>query len=246
MQAFQLVQKQFADYIRDPDSNPPVQGLEDRRLKIYRELFFNNIRGFLDNGFPVLANLYEEDAWQQLARDFFSSHHCRSPYFVDISKEFVEFLSNEYQMQDGDPTFMVELAHYEWIELALSIRILAQPLSVWDGQSAVSNLSFSPLAELLSYQFPVHQISNEFQPEESTGTTYLVVNRKLDDEVKFTEVNALSAHLLTLVKQHEHIPVEELIQQLVQGLTQFPEEQIRQGALQIIEQMLLAEILLPE
>ncbi|UAA40817.1 putative DNA-binding domain-containing protein [Paraneptunicella aestuarii] len=246
MQAFQRVQKQFADHIRNPDSNPPVAGLEERRLKIYRELFFNNIRGFLDNGFPVLASLYQENAWQQLARDFFSSHHCRSPYFVDISKEFVEFLSNEYQMQNSDPPFMVELAHYEWIELALSIRILEQPFSVWDGQSAVSSLSFSPLAELLSYQFPVHQISEEFQPYESNGTTYLVVNRKLNDEVKFTEVNALSAHLLTLVKQYEHIPVEELIQQLIQGLTQFPEEQVRQGALQIIEQMLVAEILLPE
>ena len=43
MQEFQKVQLQFADHIRDPIGNAPVSGLEERRLQIYRDLFFNNV-----------------------------------------------------------------------------------------------------------------------------------------------------------------------------------------------------------
>lgn len=245
MPSFHAVQYQFADHIRDPQNKAPVAGLEDRRLNIYRELFFNNVRGFLDSGFPVLASLYDEDDWGQLARIFFASHHCRSPYFVDISKEFVEFLSNEYEMQENDPAFMLELAHYEWIELALSIRIQEDEISVWDGEAELDKVGFSPLAEVLSYEFPVHQISEDYQPSESNGQTYLVVNRQQNDEVKFTEVNALTTHLLGIIQARNNITISDLIAQLEADLPQFPKEQIQQGSQQIVAQMLQAEILLP-
>ena len=244
MQEFQKVQLQFADHIRDPIGNAPVSGLEERRLQIYRDLFFNNVKGFLDSSFPVLKTLYDCCQWQALAREFFITHQCSSPYFIDISKEFVEFLSNEYQRQATDPVFLEELAHYEWIELALSTRIQKHDFSVWDGETPVSKVVFSPLAELLSYQFPVHHISTDFQPLSSEGITYLVVNRQQTDEVKFTEINALSAHLLSVVEQQE-LEVAELIQQMQRDLPQFPEEQIAQGTQQIVQQMLSAEILLP-
>ena len=30
-------------YLRDPEHNPPPPGIEARRLKVYRELFYNGI-----------------------------------------------------------------------------------------------------------------------------------------------------------------------------------------------------------
>lgn len=246
MTQFQDIQLQFTDHLRDPSSNPSLPGLEDRRIKIYRDLFFNNIVNFLESGFPVLHSLYPQEQWLVLARTFFASHSCRSPYFVDISKEFVEFLSNEYQSQDADPVFMQELAHYEWIELALSIRIQEKEICYWNGEESVSNLAFSELAELLSYQFPVHQIGPDFQPEQpNESPTYLVVNRNSADEVQFTEINAVTAHLLNTVIQHESVAVAELIDQMCAALPHLSPEQVSSGAQITINQMLEQQVLLP-
>lgn len=239
------IQNQFADHIRDPENNAPVDGLEDRRLGIYRDLFFNNILGFLESGFPVLKSLYADDSWSKIARGFFSTHTCRSPYFVDISKEFVEYLSNEYERVKSDPLFMMELAHYEWIELALSIRKQDNPIHVWDGKQQVEKVMLSELVELLSYSFPVHQISIDFQPKESESPTYLVVHRNQEDEVNFTEINAITAHLLNNVKSSEGIKIGKLIDNMCSEMPQVPREQIFAGAQQIVTQMLSAEILLP-
>src|SRR5690606_2242169 len=132
MHHFQTLQQQFIRHIKDPDNHVAPGDVEDRRLKIYRDLFFNNIQAFLNNGFPVLASLYTEQRWQQLARQFFAQHHCLSPYFVDISKEFIAFLQNEYVMKDDDPVFLLELAHYEWVELEISIRQVNRDLPFWN------------------------------------------------------------------------------------------------------------------
>ena len=69
-------------------------------MAIYRDLFFNNIEGFISSGFPVLKTLiYRQAMAGTHVRQFFSEHDCRSPYFLDIAGEFINYLSNEYEMQ---------------------------------------------------------------------------------------------------------------------------------------------------
>ena len=85
----------FAAHIRDPENNPAPDRIEDRRMGIYRDLFFNNVDGFLGNTFPVLKSLYEEQSWLELVRNFYSLHRCQSPYFL----EKVHYLeSNQTQL----------------------------------------------------------------------------------------------------------------------------------------------------
>ena len=90
---FQRLQRSFAAHLRDPERHPAPSGIEERRLTVYRQLFFNNINGFLEKGFPVLHSLYDEAGWRRLVRTFFDQHACASPYFLDIPEEFVTFLS---------------------------------------------------------------------------------------------------------------------------------------------------------
>ena len=196
MKSLRETQHAFIQHIKNPEDNPFDHGIEDRRLKIYRELFFNNILSFLSSGFPILESLYSEQQWKDLARIFFIKHDCRSPYFIDISKEFVEFLSNEYKLSESDPIFMRELAHYEWLELDVSVRKSSQMTKKWDGFSPITQVQMSDLATLVSYQYPVHQISAEFSPSQSSEIVYLVVYRDTTDKVNFTLINAVSAHLL--------------------------------------------------
>lgn len=95
-------------------------------MEIYQSLFFNNIDNFVSTAFPVLKSivikLYGEKGWESLVRQFFIEHECRSPYFAEISKEFVEYLSCSPELAIALPIFSAELAHYEWLELDVSIR----------------------------------------------------------------------------------------------------------------------------
>ena len=70
--AFIERQYAFAAHIRDPEANPRPDDVEERRMAIYRDLFFNNVEGFLTNTFPVLRELMDDDHWMAMARDFYS------------------------------------------------------------------------------------------------------------------------------------------------------------------------------
>ena len=92
---FQRRQYEFAAHIRDPENRPAPSDVEDRRMAIYRELFYNNVEGFIANTFPVLRSLHDEDAWHGMVRDYFSHHRAQTPYFLEIPREFMAWLENE-------------------------------------------------------------------------------------------------------------------------------------------------------
>ena len=198
----ELLKKQlyeFAAHLRDPQNKPAPDAIEDRRMGIYRDLFFNNIKDFLANTFPVLKSLYDEASWKDLARSFYALHRCQSPYFLEISREFIDYLQTEHQMRESDPPFMFELAHYEWIELALSVSQEEPDLQQIDTDSSLldGHPVMSPLAWLLTYAWPVHQIKPEFQPEKPPQQPVcLIVFRDAEDEVQFTEISLVTAKLL--------------------------------------------------
>lgn len=143
------LQRRFAARIRDPQQALPP-GIATERMAIYEELFFNNLDGFISSGFPVLRQLFDEPRWHRLVRAFMREHRCRTPYFSQLGEEFIGWLQDGYRAEEGDPPFLLELAHYEWVELALSP---AEPtcLLVWrDPAERVRFLHLSPFAYRLA------------------------------------------------------------------------------------------------
>lgn len=240
--SFQNVQNEFMSHIRDPDNHPDVEGIEDRRLKIYRDLFFNNIKGFLSSGFPVLESIVSAGDWEQLARQFFIQHDCRSPYFVDISKEFVEYLANGVPENEYLYPFIAELAHYEWLELDVSVR-KSEELAFWEPSLSVDCFQLSPLAELVSYQWPVHQISPDYLPgAPSEVANFYIVYRNASHEVTFSEINQVTAHLVNCVANLETANVTDLTELMVEALPQLPPANVEQATKDIVTQMLGSQI----
>jgi len=200
---FTQQQYAFAAHIRQPDRNPAPEDIEDRRMAIYRELFYNNVEGFLSDGFPVLRTLMDDDSWHAMARDFFANHRCHSPLFMEISREFLTYLEQERGERTGDLPFLRELAHYEWVELALSVAEAdPRPCKQPDGNLLDGIPVLSSLAWPLCYQYPVHRISPDYQPQQpAEQPSYLLVYRDENDEVGFLELNAISARLFSLLQK---------------------------------------------
>lgn len=199
---FRAVQYAFAAHLRDPLAHPPPAGMDERRLGVYRDLFYTNIEGFLAGFFPVLRSLYEDGAWHAMVRDFYARHRARSPYFLDIAEEFLRYLEESRGEMPGDPPFLGELAHYEWMELALDVHTAELPASGFDPQGDLLTGAplLSPLAALASFRWPVHRISPENRPQApSPVPVCLLVYRDRTDQVRFLELNPVAARLWTLL-----------------------------------------------
>jgi hypothetical protein len=229
----------MARYLRDPQHQPPPAGVEARRLKIYEDLVYNNIESFIRGGFPVLRSLYDSTHWHALVREFIDQHRCHTPYFLEISQEFVQFLMQDYRALPSDPLFLAELAHYEWVELALDIAEGELPDTVVVGDTVDDVLAavprLSPLAWLLCYRFPVHLIGPQFRPTAATEPTYLVVYRNREDQVRFMVLNATTARLLEIVRDNKTATVGDLLEGLaselgmpVASILTFGGEQVRE------------------
>ena len=245
--AFQETQYAFAAHIRDPDNSPAPGGIEDRRMAIYRELFFNNLLKLLSSTFPVLKKLHTDTKWRSMVREFMVAHHAQTPYFLDIPKEFLAFLSDEYQRSDDDFPFLDELAHYEWVELALSVSEESNDgLDVDVGGDMLDGVPVkSRLAWQVAYRYPVHRISEEFIPTDAGELpTFLVIYRKADNDLGFMELNPVTARLLELVSGNETRSGRELLAGLADEIAYpDPDALIAHGA-STLNEMRDAEILL--
>jgi hypothetical protein len=199
---FQTLQRAFTARIRDPERNAVPADIEPRRMKIYDELFFNNVSSLLAGTFPVVHEVLGRTRWDALMRDFLIRHRAHTPLFPELPQELLAFLQGPRAGHADDPPFLLELAHYEWVELALQIAPEEPKLGAVDrdGDLLAGRPVVNPLAWSLGYSFPVHTIDASNQPAaDATRPTFLVVHRGLDDEVRFMEINAVTARLLDLL-----------------------------------------------
>ena len=111
----------FAAHIRDPDNVPAPDNIEARRLAVYRDLFFNNLNSLLARFFPVLRKIHNDRQWRRFIRGFMRQHEAQTPYFLQLPEEFLAYLQNEFTPREEDYPFLIELAHYEYAELALAV-----------------------------------------------------------------------------------------------------------------------------
>jgi len=208
------LQRAFAAHIRDPDGHAAPGGIEGRRMAIYRRIFFNNISSLLAGNFPVLRSLYDESRWQGMVREFYAEHRCRTPLFPEVAREFLRYLQDRRGCRDEDPPFLLELAHYEWVELALSLdeRELDDTAADPGGDLLSGRPVLSPLAWALTYRFPVHRIRSDFQPAEAPAdATHLLVYRDRRDDVRFMLLNDVTRLLLQNLQEFPQRPgVEQL------------------------------------
>lgn len=192
-------QRALADHIRDPAHAPAPEGIEPRRLQIYRDLFFNNVQSLLAGNFPVIRRILDDATWTTLLRDFYREHPARTPLFPELPREFLYYLDTRAEQRLADPAWLRELAHYEWVELALQLHETTPADLAHDPAGDLLNgrPMLSPLAWPLAYQWPVHQLGPDYLPElPPAHPTLLLLLRRTDGLVDFQALSPLTYRLL--------------------------------------------------
>ena len=240
---FMAQQLDFAAHIRNPQVHPRPADVEPRRMQIYLDLFYNNIESFLASGFPVAKRILDDERWHALVREFLHRHPSSTPYFLEISQEFLTFL---YESAPADlPTFFLELCHYEWVELALAVAEEELPLDGIDpdGDLLASPVAVSPLLWKLAYRFPVHKLGPAYQPRVAPERpTLLLVNRRADDSVGFLEVSELTLGLLDALEAGAS--GARALERIAAENPQFPVATIHQKGLETLGRLRKADVIL--
>jgi hypothetical protein len=241
------LQRRFAAHLRDPATAPPPEGIEDRRLQVYRELFFDNLSASLAGTFPVLREILGTERWMRLARDFYRDHRCHTPLFLEIPREFVDYLGEEREARPDDPPFLYELAHYEWVELALAVddqeltMVAADPSG--DPLDGVPVLS--PLAWPLAYRFPVHRLGPDHQPSAPPEEpSFYIARRDRRDEVGVIQVNAVTLRLVQRLQQDPELTGRMHLEALADELPQLEREAVLSGGEAALREMLESDVVL--
>jgi uncharacterized protein len=194
---FQEFQRAFGSHLRDPRRNPRPPGVPARRMGIYNELLFNNICGFLDACFPICRALLGDQRWRRLNRSFYRDWPLHTPWFREIPREFVRYLA-EADIIQPRPAWLAELAHYEWVELALDVIDAPTPPHDPAGDLLAGRIVLNPARMVLAYAWPVHRIGPGYRPRKPSAT-HLAVFRDAQDQVRFVEINPVTARLLALL-----------------------------------------------
>lgn len=247
--AFQQHQYAFTASIRNPETHPTPAGIEERRMNVYRELVYNNIEDLLANFFPVLKRVLAEQQWHNMVGRFVAGHKSQTPIFMKLAEEFVGFLQSEYEEKSSSPEYLVELAHYEWVEIALDIACEEpQWQHINRGGDLLAHTPYlSPLIWPLSYDYPVHRIGPD-NPSPEPQPTYLLVYRDLADEVQFMEMSSGALRLLSALSLNGQSKTKLTGKQLLRRLAdeiQHPEpDTVITGGLHTLQEWQARDIVL--
>lgn len=218
MMAFQSLQRQFLAHCRNPKQQILPMGYAKEGSALYVRLLYNKFNDSLSRCFPVSQQLLGETAWQQLLLDFIAEHRCVSPYYRQIPDEFIAYLHTE-RVNKTDPLYLLELAHFEWLELALAILEADAVESVSDITNWLDcRLIFAPVLQLVHYRYPVQRIDLNYQPSEPPEhNTHILGFRDPQDAVQFIELNPATARLIEIL-QTEPCTVRQAIERIAQEL----------------------------
>lgn len=204
---FQHYQQEFTAHIRNPSAHKKPAGVVATRMAVYRSAVFNNIFESVSVCFPVCQAAIGKRAWRALLKEFVKSHAAQSPIFREIPQQFLAFLN----AQKTQPAFLAQLAHYEWVELAVASVETTQVKLSKQADLLHEKPALAPAHMLLEYDFAVHKISLRKLPK-MAEKTYFLVFRNAEFAVKFIELNPMTFQLLQLINEKNMTGEQALLQ----------------------------------
>lgn len=237
--SFQQVQQAFCQWLRQPTQylSTAVQGVAVDRMQVYRELLFNNVQNFIDMVFPVARSVIPPAQWETLQQDFFTHAQCQSPFYMDISREFLDYLQQAAPAVLADYPWLIELLHVEWMELHVELAELSWPdplrLVSFDAMTSLdedTELALSIPVWVLGYRWPVYQwrVGQEVHDIQENPGFILVWRDREDDrcQLVLTAASALVFDCMQQLQRFSAGSVQQALAGQLAGLTLAGQQQL--------------------
>ena len=103
----------------------------------------------------------------------------------------------------------------------------------------------SPLAWLLAYRYPVHEIRPDFRPEAPPASpTHLVVYRNREDRVKFMKLNGVSARVVELLKENRGRSGLDVLNAVIAELDHPRPDTVRKAGADLLRDLAARDVIL--
>ncbi|AWB77521.1 DUF2063 domain-containing protein [Stenotrophomonas maltophilia] len=188
------LQRRWADHVRDPAMAAP-DGVEARRLAVYRRLCIDSLDTLLAGSLPRLQQQLGTSRWRDTVAHYYAHHACQTPLFPRIAGEFAAWLAVQDTL--ALPDWAAELAHYESTQQSLHIEARGAGCLLQRVPEDSDVLAVSPLVRVLGYRWPVHE-DEGLEPELGAAPTLLVIQRRADFSLKVEQPSPLAYALLSV------------------------------------------------
>lgn len=188
------LQRRWADHVRDPAKTAP-DGVEARRLAVYRRLCIDSLDTLLAGSLPRLQHQLGTSRWRDTVAHYYAHHACQTPLFPRIAGEFAAWLA----VQDtvALPGWAAELAHYESTQQSLHIEARGAGCLLQRVPDDSDVLAVSPLVRVLGYRWPVHEDEGPGSVL-SAAPMLLLIRRLADFSLQVEQLSPLAYALLSV------------------------------------------------
>ena len=244
--AFMRRQHEFTRHLRDPARVPAPAGLSGPRLEVYSNAIFLNIERFMRDNFPRVREALSEEAWQSLIRDYIVRHRAQTPLFVELLDEFIAYLGEE-RSAPGDPAYLTELAHFDWLENAVAVDetdLDTLPVLA-TGDLLHDRLVLNPVHRLVTYRYPVHAIGADFKPDVAPARpTLLLAFRDRAGDFGVLDLNEVAARLFRELLAPDAPTAADVLAGIARTLGHPDPAVVARGGLQLLERWRARDVIL--
>jgi len=216
---FVELQHAFTRHLRDPENVPPPGAHEERRLAIYRYAVRANVARFMADNYPRVRAVMCDLRWEAMLHDYIVRHVSRTSVFAELPIEFLAYLKHERNDRD-DPPFLHELAHFDWLETLVGVDVQVIDFTGIDceGDLLTGIPVVNPTLRLVSYAYPVHAITAEFQPREAPAqATRIAAYRDPANRYGFLDLNPTAAELIEVLLEHQGHSGREVLTEMARA-----------------------------
>ena len=230
---FRQFQFALARHLRDPLSAVAPEGVSAADVTVCTQEMVRNLCEVLEPAFPVTHALLGDEIWEHAVRLFLKDAPNHTPWASAVQRAFVDHVCESPDMQRL-PAWLQDLAHFEWLQSAVSTSPVSWPAFDAQGDVMQRVVVLNPTHVEAAYEWPVHGIDTDHQPDDMQST-YVTMLRDSDDALHVLESSVFRGQLIDLLRDGQ--TGEQAFMVLAMWLSHpEPEAFVREGA-QVMAQL---------
>lgn len=196
---FRYFQFALARHLRDPLTAPLPMGVDTQDATACTQEMVRQVCHVLEPAFPLTQALLGDDIWEHTVRLFLKNAPNHAPWVSATQRAFVDHVCESQDVQNL-PAWLQDLAHFEWLQSAVSNASVQWPAFDAAGDVMRETVVLNPTHVEAAYEWPVHSMDTDHQPNDMQSV-HVSVLRDLHNELHVYESSVFRGQLLELLRE---------------------------------------------